>query len=146
MTYQIIDPQGQCLDERTPDDPLLFIFGRGTILPKVESMLQDQTSGYSEKIHVTAKEGFGEFRQDLVVKIPRGHFSKEYDLQPGVKFQTNGPNGESITLTILEIGEEDVVADGNHPLSGVDLIFDVRVLNVRKATKDELRLGKIEQF
>ncbi len=142
MSYQIIDNQGQTLDERTPDNPLEFIFGIGVILEKVEKVLQDQTSGFSSKIEVSPKEGFGEFRQDLVVKIPLAHFSPGIELKPGVKFQTQGPQGKPVTLTILEVGDQDVIADGNHPLSGAELIFDVRVLDVRKATPEELQSGR----
>jgi FKBP-type peptidyl-prolyl cis-trans isomerase SlyD len=148
ISYQLFSlGEGQSpilIEERTVDDPLEFLFGQGVLLPKVEEALQGKTYGYQTEVNLHPRDGFGLHRPELQTWMPKAHFPKGTDLQLGMKFQTQGPDGGVISVIIKEIKDDQVLVDGNHPLAGLGLRFDIKILRVREATPAELAKKEVD--
>jgi FKBP-type peptidyl-prolyl cis-trans isomerase SlyD len=132
------------VEERSVDDPLEFIFGRGVLLKKVEEQLKGQSRGYQAQVELHPYDAFGVHKAELALWMPKDRFPSELELKLGMKFQTQGPGGDVISVIVKEIEEKKVLVDGNHPLAGLHLKFDLRVLRVREATEKELVSGKVD--
>ena len=70
-------------------------------------------------------------------------FPPEHDIEPGMQFHAQSPDGNTLVVTVAKVEEESVTVDGNHPLAGVQLNFDVRVMEVREATSEEIDHGHV---
>ena len=137
------DQQVVLLEERSVDDPLEFIFGRGVLLPKVEEKIAGQGFGFQAQVDLHPRDAFGPHQPSLVTWMPKFHFPSDLELSLGMKFQTQGPGGDVISVIVKDIKEDQVMIDGNHPLAGLELRFEIRVLRVREATPEELQTGEV---
>ncbi len=142
LAYRLLDTSGRLLEERSPENPYEYMQGRGQIVTPVERELEGKTSGFTARVPVTPREGYGDYQPALVVDIPRATFPKGVELAVDMKFNTYNEQGDPITVRITEIRRDVVTVDGNHPLAGLDLIFEVRVLDVRAASNDEIETGR----
>lgn len=154
MAYQLMSiPQGEkneeitspdiLLEERNADDPLEFIYGHGTLLKVVEDKILNQSAGYISSLVIYPEVGYGLYNPDLQTWIELSRFPKGKELKLGMKFQTQGPNGDAIAVIVKEIKEERALIDGNHPLAGLVLRFDLRIIRVREATAQEMATGQV---
>lgn len=146
ITYRITDTEGRVLDECTPAQPYEYIHGRGQIVAPVERLLEGKTVGFTGEVSVSPHDAYGDYDPSLVAELPRAHFPREIDLQIGMKFNTVGPDGRALTVRVTAIEGDMVTIDGNHPLAGINLIFELRVLDVREATSDELDSGRVAEI
>ena len=144
VTYILTDEDGHVLEERTVEEPAVFLVGRDQIIHSLERALMGQTPGYSTVVSVDPANGFGEYKEDLIMEMPRDNFPPGVEIVEGMKFNTIGPNGLPAVIRVIEVLEDAVVVDGNHPLAGMSLIFDVRILRVRDATDGELASGLVD--
>ena len=142
LTYRLLDPDGRVLDERTPANPYEFMAGRGQIVAPVERAIMGKTAGYRCEVHVSPREGYGDYKPDLVADIPRGNFPADFAVEVDMKFNTQDANGDPMTVRVIEVSKTTVTVDGNHPLAGLELDFEVRILDVRAASEEEVRLGR----
>ena len=131
------------IEERLSDNPLEFLYGQNQLLAGVQTHLLQKTSGHKAQVRLSPQDSFGLYREDLKVKMPRSKFPKDVEVTLGMKFQTQGPEGQVISVIVKEIQEDFVLVDGNHPLAGLGIVFDLEVLRVRKATDDELAQKKV---
>ncbi len=143
IAYRITDTEGRLLDERTPADQYEYIHGRGVIVPPVERVLVGHTAGHRAEVSVSPREAYGDYRPELVTEVSREDFPRGLKVEVGMKFNTSNENGEAMIIRVIEIDDTSVTVDGNHPLAGLNLIFDVRILDVREATPRELETGVI---
>lgn len=139
--YAVKNPAGEVLDKSSEEQPLAFIFGRGMLIPGLEKALEGKTAGDTFSTEVAAEEAYGERHDGLVQAVPREMFG-DNDVQPGMQFRASTDHGEQSVL-VVEVDEKTVTVDGNHPLAGVDLSFDVEVVDVREATAEELDHGHV---
>lgn len=146
ITYRITDLEGRVLDECTPAQPYEYIHGRGQIVAPVERLLEGKTAGFTGEVSVSPRDAYGEYNPALVVELPRAHFPPGIDLKVDMKFNTVGPDGKPMTVRVTSVDGDTVTVDGNHPLAGINLIFELKVLDVREATSDELETGRIAQI
>jgi FKBP-type peptidyl-prolyl cis-trans isomerase SlyD len=107
----------------------------------MEEGLEGKQKGDKLDIKVSPEKGYGERNDSLMQKVPRTAFGDQ-EVRPGMQFQAQTSQGAQI-VTITEVGLESVTVDGNHPLAGVELNFDVEVMEVRNATSDELAHGHV---
>jgi FKBP-type peptidyl-prolyl cis-trans isomerase 2 len=131
LAYRLLDTDGRLLEERTPDAPAVFVQGEHTVLPAIERALEGQTAGYASALRLAAVDAYGEYDPTLLVEVERARFPSGADLSPGQKFSTAGPDGTPIAVRVLDADEEIVALDGNHPLAGLDLLFELNVLSVQ---------------
>lgn len=139
--YAVKNPAGEVLDKSSEEQPLAFIFGRGMLIPGLEKALEGKTAGDTFSTDVPAGEAYGERHDGLVQAVPRQMFG-DNEVAPGMQFRASTDQGEQSVL-VVEVNDDTVTVDGNHPLAGVDLNFDVEVVDVRDATAEELDHGHV---
>jgi FKBP-type peptidyl-prolyl cis-trans isomerase SlyD len=136
--YKLTLDSGEEIDSSSEGQPLGFITGSGQIIPGLEKAMMGMKVGDSLKISVEPENAYGQVNPELFQDIPRNKFPGEIELQPGMTFQAQGPQGP-IAINIREIKDEDtVVIDLNHPLAGKKLHFDLNIVEVREPTAEEL--------
>lgn len=143
LVYTLKDDDGNVIEDRTPENPFVYIHGQDQILPALEAALEGQTVGYCTFLRVPTEKGFGAYKDDLVAEVPKEQFPTKLGISEGMKFDTTGPDGQPLTVEVREVTDLSVVVDGNHPLAGLALNFDLRVLEVREPTLEEIE-GDVE--
>lgn len=138
LCYRLSSSEYKIYEERTATDPLVFLQGYSQILPAVELAIEGQEAGFATSLKLSPKQTYGEYRDELVSEVPRSQFAANLDLKAGMKFDTIGPQGQPIVVRILKLEDNVVTLDGNHPLAGRELIFDLEILLVRDASDDEI--------
>ena len=139
--FAVTDQDGNEIDNSFGEEPLEFIIGTGFLIPGLENALIDRTQGERFKVEVSAQDGYGERFDDLMQAVPKSMF-EGMELQVGMQFRATTDDGEQ-TVTVIGIEGDDVIVDANHPLSGIDLTFDVEIVAVRDATEEELAHGHV---
>ncbi len=139
LQYRMTDETGTEIDSSQDSGPISYLHGHGQILPGLEEGLTGREAGDSFTVEVPAGEGFGDHHAELVIEVPRDRFEFEPDLGGVVSAQH--PDGRVQHLKILEVSDETVTLDGNHPLAGKGLVFEVTVDSVRQATPEEIVHG-----
>lgn len=131
---------GTVFDTSEGKEPLEFIYGIGMIIPGLEEGLEGLKEGDKKTVEVPADKAYGKRQEEAMQEVPKSQFPEDIELKEGLQLAAQGPQG-TIPVTVLEVGEENVKVDFNHPLAGKDLTFDVEVLGIREATKEELDHG-----
>lgn len=143
INYKLTNNEGETLDSSEGNEPLSYLHGAGNIIPGLENALTGKTQGDSLQVKVGPEEAYGEVMPDLVQKVPMSMFQGVEELDVGMVFQTQSPDGQTHLVTVREIEGEEVTIDGNHPLAGQELNFDVTVEGVRDATAEEIEHGHV---
>ena len=138
--YTLKDTKGNVLESSFGDEPLVYLEGVGQIIPGLESAIQGLKKGDKKSVHVKAAEGYGEFEKELIVQVPRAQIPKK-DVAVGDRFHADSGGGHSQVVVVTEVTDDHVTVDGNHPLAGQDLHFEVEIAGIRAATKEELEHG-----
>lgn len=138
LKYILKDDDGNILDSFTEDKPYLYLHGNAQLLPVIEELLEGQLVGFSTNLVIGADDAYGIYQDELVVEVDKQQFATDNELKTGMKYATKGPDGSDVVVSIIEIKDDSVVLDGNHPLAGLDLVLDIEVLAIRNATKEEL--------
>lgn len=141
MHYTLTNASGEVLDSSDGGEPLTYLHGAGNIIPGLENALVGKVAGDSLKVEVPPAEGYGEIHQELMQVVPREAFQGVEQLEPGMAFQAQGQDGSTRQIVVREINGDEITVDGNHPLAGVDLHFDVQVVEVRQASEEEVAHG-----
>lgn len=143
LAYVLKDSKGQTLDESKAGDPFVYIQGANQIVPGLENALEGLTVGAKKDVVVSPEDGYGEVNPGLKLTVKRSQFPGATDIQPGMQFQAQGPDGHGMVFSITDVQGEDVTIDGNHPLAGQSLHFSVEVLSIRDATQEEMDHGHV---
>jgi FKBP-type peptidyl-prolyl cis-trans isomerase SlyD len=145
-TNQIVSIEYEVRDGNTVVDsnvggaPLVFMFGKGQIIPGLENGLANMSIGEKGDVLVQPKDAYGEFDESATQEVPKDQFSG-IDLAVGMTLYGQGEDGGTVQVTVKEIGEENVIIDFNHPLAGKALMFTVTVNSVRDASAEEVMTG-----
>jgi FKBP-type peptidyl-prolyl cis-trans isomerase SlyD len=138
FNYHLTDDEGSTLDQS--DEPLDYLHGYGNIIPGLESALEGTKPGDQRTVVVEPADAYGEYDPEQVTTLRRDAADQDMDLQPGMMVMAETEDG-SMPLTIREVTDDEIVVDGNHPLAGQRLHFDVEIVSVRTATAQELEQG-----
>ena len=138
--YTLTDDAGQVIDSSNGREPLTYMHGKGQIVPGLEKQMEGRKAGDKFNADVAPAEGYGEHQAELMQEVPREAFQGVEDIQPGMQFQGQGPQGV-VNVTVTKVEDGKVHIDGNHPLAGKTLHFAIEVADVREATKEELEHG-----
>ena len=144
ITYSLSTINNQILEVRTSDNPVEFIVGHGQILPSLEKLLIGEVEGFTGQFILAPSEAHGEYDKSLVLEMTLDEFPQNIELKKGMKFESRDKKGQSLALHIVDIDneKEKILVDGNHPLAGQTLSFDVKILEVRNAAKEEIFQGR----
>ncbi len=141
IVYTLTNTKGEELDRADQQEPFQYLHGHGEMIPGLEKALQGLKVGAKKQVTVSAEEGYGIPDPKLVRKIPKNVFPKDFPIKAGIQFEADlAGDGNGMIYTIKEVADS-VTVDGNHPLAGQVLNFDVEVVSVRKASEEELEHG-----
>ncbi|MFT5621640.1 MAG: FKBP-type peptidyl-prolyl cis-trans isomerase 2 [Flavobacteriaceae bacterium] len=126
---------GEVFDSSEGQEPLEFTLGKGQLIPGFEKGLIDMKLNEKKTITIAKEEAYGDVNDDLKQEVKRTELPQDITPEVGMGLVSTTPNGEELNLRVVELREETIVIDGNHPLAGQDLIFDIEVLAIKEATE-----------
>lgn len=140
--YTLKNVAGELIDKSETDEPLAYIHGLGNIIPGLESALMGRVAGDTLRVEVAPEDAYGAHDDELVQDVPRGAFEGVDSIEPGMRFQAESEQGPRV-ITVTAVAVDTITVDGNHPLAGEVLVFDVEVERVRDASAEELDHGHV---
>jgi FKBP-type peptidyl-prolyl cis-trans isomerase SlyD len=142
LEYTLTDDDGELLDSSRGRGPLAYIHGIGNLIPGLEQELEGKTAGDALSVRIAAADAYGERDESMVHTVPRDQLPQGAPIKVGMQLQAEGEGGTHV-VRVVGVEADSVKLDANHPLAGVPLNFDVKVVEVRGATPDELRHGHV---
>jgi FKBP-type peptidyl-prolyl cis-trans isomerase SlyD len=139
FNYILKNSQGETLDASEPNQPMPFLEGRQQIIPALEIELLKMAEGDKKNISLKAIDAYGDFRADMIMEVPKEELA-HIQITMGAHLQLQLGDGVKV-VKVIKITDTHVTLDGNHPLSGIDLVFDIEIMLVREATVDEVLHG-----
>ena len=141
VKYTLTDDAGKVLDSSDGSKPMVYLHGAGSIVPGLEKALVGKGAGESLKVRVEPAEAYGEVIPNGIKTIERSAFEGVDVVEVGMAFEAQAPDGTEQHIVVTKVEGDAVTIDINHPLAGVALNFDIKILSVREATKEELDHG-----
>ena len=139
IEYEVRDG-ANVVDSNIGGQPLVFMFGKGQIIPGLENGIAHMSMGEKGDVMVKAVDAYGDYNEDAQQELPREQFAG-IDLNPGMTLYGQGEDGGTVQVTVKEVKEDNVIIDFNHPLAGKDLMFTVTINVVRDASPEEAMSG-----
>ena len=143
IDYTLTNDAGEVIDSSAGGAPLVYLHGAGNIIVGLEKALDGKQVGDELSVAIEPAEAYGEYSAELVATLNRSMFEGVDELEVGMQFHASGPDGGMQIVTIRDIEGDDVIVDGNHPLAGQRLNFQVKVISVREASAEEIAHGHI---
>ena len=141
--YTLTNNNGDVIDTSKDDAPLSYLHGAGNIVPGLEAALLGKTVGESLQVTVQPEDAYGERQDEMIQTVPREMFQGVEDIQPGMQFQADAPDGSVQMIVVSAVADDEITVDANHPLAGEILNFDVSIEAVREPTAEELDHGHV---
>jgi FKBP-type peptidyl-prolyl cis-trans isomerase SlyD len=141
MHYAVKDSEDNLIDSSYDAEPLEFLQGSHFLIEGLETALEGHEKGDSFEVKVDAENAYG-LRHDGLVQQVGKEFFADFEVEVGMQLRAETDAGEQ-TVIVVAMDEETVTVDGNHPLAGINLAFDVEILEVREATADEIAHGHV---
>jgi FKBP-type peptidyl-prolyl cis-trans isomerase SlyD len=142
INYTLKDKDSNVMDESN-DGTFTYLHGAKNLIPALEDALEGKEAGEKVNAVVEPEKAYGLRDETKIQRVPRKMFPPEQELQVGMPFSSATPDGTAVNVVITAIEELEVVIDGNHPLAGVELHFDIELIEVRDATTEELEHGHV---
>ena len=142
INYTLTNTDGQVIDQ-SQDSTFAYLHGAQNIIPGLENALNGKQAEDTLQVTIDPKDGYGERDDSQIQEVPREMFPQDVDIAVGMTFHAETPDGAPITVTVAGITPDAVTVDGNHPLAGQTLNFDIEVINVRDAETEELEHGHV---
>jgi FKBP-type peptidyl-prolyl cis-trans isomerase SlyD len=138
LDYELRDEGGALVDASEADggEPMRYVHGYGMIVPGLEAALAGLAVGDEREVVVPPDAAYGDYDDDLVLELDRSELPQAVDV--GDELVAESPDGDELMLSVLEVRNDVVVVDGNHPLAGQTLSYHVKVRDVREATDEEI--------
>ena len=140
--YTLTNKAGEKLDSSIGAEPLSYLHGAGNIIPGLESALSETSVGDKLTVTIEAADAYGERNEAQMQTVSKDMFQGMDKVEVGMQFQADSSSGPAI-VTVTEIDGDNITIDGNHPLAGEQLTFDVEVMDIRPATETEIEHGHI---
>ncbi|AKE52951.1 FKBP-type peptidyl-prolyl cis-trans isomerase [Kangiella geojedonensis] len=142
IEYTVKTEEGVLVDTSEGNEPLAYLHGHKNIIPGLENALVGKTVEDELSVTVTPEEAYGERHEQLIKEVPMQAFQGVDKVEPGMQFNAESPQGPQL-ITVTKVEGDTVTVDGNHPLAGVTLNFDVKVVEVREPSEEELSHGHV---
>ncbi|MCH5336258.1 MAG: peptidylprolyl isomerase [Campylobacter sp.] len=143
MFYELKDANtNEVLESNLYAEPISFIVGKGQILESLEEEIMKLESPSNADVLIKKDKGLGEYDASAIQTLPKEQFAG-IELKVGMELFGEGENGETVRVSVKEIGENDVTIDYNHPYAGRDLLFSLNIVDSRAASEDEILTGII---
>ncbi|MDC1464651.1 peptidylprolyl isomerase [Polaribacter sp.] len=121
---------GEVFDTSDGKEPIEFTLGEGQLIPGFEKGLIDMKLNEKKTINMTKDDAYGEVNETLIQEVKKTDLPQDMEPKVGMGLVSKSPDGQEINLMVVEVKEETIVIDGNHPLAGRDLIFDLEVVEI----------------
>ncbi|MBQ4812354.1 peptidylprolyl isomerase [Pseudoalteromonas luteoviolacea] len=141
MHYSVLDDDQNSIDNTFDEEPLELIIGTGFLIKGLEDALIDKQAGDQVSVTVQPEQGYGVRNDNLTQAVPKSMF-EGIEVEVGMQFRATTDEGEQAVI-VIGVEEDEVIVDGNHPLAGITLHFDVEIIDVRAATEEELAHGHV---
>ena len=142
IEYELV-VDNEIADSSEEEGPLEYLQGHHNVIPGLEAELLGMKVGESKKVVVAPADGYGEYIKDEVMEVPLSEFPEDLPLEVGLELEVADDDDFIMLVTVMKVNEETVMLDGNHPLAGKDLHFEVKVVDLRAATEEELDHGHV---
>lgn len=140
LHYSYQDQEGNTLDKTEQNQPTAYLHGHKNMLPGIEDALEGKTAGDKCSVTLEPKDAFGEIREDAEMRISVKHLMGAKKWKPGMVAAVRTEQGLT-EVTVLKVGLKMATVDTNHPNAGKTITFDLEVVSVREATKEEIEHG-----
>ncbi|GAB1039752.1 peptidylprolyl isomerase [Shewanella algae] len=140
--YRLTDAKGQLIESSFEADPMVYLHGMENLIPGLEKALEGKGKGDTLEVTIEAEEAYGPYHDGLRQEVPLEAFGDIQDIVPGMRFIAETEMGQR-PVQVTEVLDNSVIVDGNHPLAGQSLTFNVEVMDVREATAEEVAHGHI---
>lgn len=141
--YTLTSVEGEELDASAENEPLEYIHGTGNLIPGLEEVLLGKEVGDSLSVSIPPVKGYGLYDDGLIMNIPKDRFDTKEEFTVGMEFMGQTEDGENHVFRVLTVKKDSVKVDGNHPLAGQTLNFEVKIASIRDATEEELSHGHV---
>lgn len=138
--YTLTNEAGEVLD-KSQNEPLAYLHGHHNIIAGLEAQMEGKSAGDKFTATIAPADAYGEYLAEAVQEVPRANFQGVDNIAVGMQFQSQTDDGHVMLVTVKEVNDDSVIVDGNHPLAGVTLTFEVGITDVRVATADEIAHG-----
>ena len=140
--YTLTDDSGKTIDSSAGGEPLAYLHGNGNLIPGLEKALEGKQSGDQVNVKIAPADGYGEYDKQLVQRVPKRTLKGIGNVYVGMQLQAQSEHGAR-AVTVTQVAGDMVTIDGNHPLAGQNLNFDVKIEDVRAASEEELAHGHV---
>lgn len=140
--YTLKNDTGKVIDSSEGGEPLVYLHGAQNIIAGLEKALEGKVSDDALQVSIDPLEAYGEHNKELTQVVPKSMFEGVEKIEVGMEFQAQTEQGVEV-IRIAAVDGDDITIDGNHPLAGERLHFDVVVAEVREASEDELKHGHV---
>ena len=144
IDYTLKNSEGEVIDSSEGGEPMSYLHGAKNIIVGLEQELEGKSVGDDLTVHVKSELAYGERVDALIQEVPKEAFGELGEIEVGMRFQAETEQGP-VPVMVTDLSDTTVTVDGNHPLAGQDLHFEVSVKEVREATKEELEHGHLHQ-
>jgi FKBP-type peptidyl-prolyl cis-trans isomerase SlpA len=128
---------GQVFDSSEGKEPIEFTLGQGQLIPGFEKGLINMKLNEKKTINIPKDEAYGDSREDLIQEVQKSELPDEIKPEVGMGLVSKSQDGREMNLLVAEVKEDSIVVDGNHPLAGKDLIFDLEVVEIKEPAVKE---------
>jgi FKBP-type peptidyl-prolyl cis-trans isomerase SlyD len=141
VDYELRDEDGDMLEASAGEggEPIRYVHGYGMLVPGLEAALVGLHTGDQRDVVVPAEAGYGEYDDDLLLELDRAELPDPKSVAVGDEFVAESPDGDEIAMSVVEVRDDLVLVDANHPLAGMTLRYHVTVRDIRPATDDEIQ-------
>ncbi|MCZ7609696.1 MAG: peptidylprolyl isomerase [Ignavibacterium sp.] len=143
LNFTLTDDTGNVLDSTDHGGPFSYISGKGMVLPKLEEAVSIMMIGTKKQLRLDAADAYGNYNEQIVQVVGKENFPKDFVLEVGMEYMASNPEGVQMPFTIIEVNDDEITIDFNHPFAGINLNFDLELLDVRDATAEELAHGHV---
>jgi FKBP-type peptidyl-prolyl cis-trans isomerase SlyD len=140
--YTLTDDSGKTIDSSAGGEPLAYLHGNGNLIPGLEKALEGKQTGDQVNVKIAPADGYGEYDKQLVQRVPKRALKGIGNVYVGMQLQAQSEHGAR-AVTVTQVAGDMVTIDGNHPLAGQNLNFDVKIEDVRAASEEELSHGHV---
>jgi FKBP-type peptidyl-prolyl cis-trans isomerase 2 len=126
---------GEIFDSSNGRDPLEFTVGSGQVIKGFDEGVKGMKVGDKKKVEIGVEDAYGEKSQDMIIEFPKEQFPSDMSPEVGQQLMMSNGSGQSFPVSIIEVREESVILDANHPLAGQDLIFDIELVEITPVSR-----------
>lgn len=121
---------GTVFDTSDGRDPMAFTLGSGQVIPGFDEAVDGMGIGDSKTITISSADAYGPYREDMVLNVPKEQLPEDLDPQVGQQLQMGQDEENTLIVSIIEVADESITLDANHPLAGKDLTFDIELVGI----------------